>query len=145
MKILLAACNAKYIHSNLAVYDLKAYSSDYDEYVILREYTINQPKDEILKDIYSSGADVVCFSCYIWNISFVRELAAELKKVSPAVKIWAGGPEVSYAANKFLEQNPAFDLIMQGEGEEVFSELIRFALEDKYFAGEENTLSLIHI
>jgi len=53
MKILLAACNAKYIHSNLAVYDLKAYSSDYDEHVILREYTINQPKDEILKDIYS--------------------------------------------------------------------------------------------
>ena len=74
MKILLAACNAKYIHSNLAVYDLKAFSSDYDEHVILREYTINQPKDEILKDIYSSGADVVCFSCYIWNISFVREL-----------------------------------------------------------------------
>ena len=73
MKILLAACNAKYIHSNLAVYDLKAYSSDYDEHVILREYTINQPKDEILKDIYSSGADVVCFSCYIWNIAFVKE------------------------------------------------------------------------
>ena len=74
MKILLAACNAKYIHSNLAVYDLKAYSSDYDKEVFLREYTINQPKDEILKDIYGSGADVVCFSCYIWNISFVREL-----------------------------------------------------------------------
>ena len=71
MKILLAACNAKYIHSNLAVYDLKAYSSDYDEYVILREYTINQPKDEILKDIYSSGADVVCFSCYI-SVSYTH-------------------------------------------------------------------------
>ena len=65
-------------------------------------------------------ADVVIFSCYIWNISFVRELAAELKKVSPDVKIWAGGPEVSYAANKFLMENPTFDLIMQGEGEEVF-------------------------
>ena len=78
MKILLAACNAKYIHSNLAVYDLKAYSSDYDKEVFLREYTINQPKDEILKDIYGSGADVVCFSCYIWNISFVRELIRDL-------------------------------------------------------------------
>lgn len=83
MKILLAACNAKYIHSNLAVYDLKAYSSDYDEHVILREYTINQLKDEILKDIYSSGADVVCFSCYIWNISFVRELIRDLVKILP--------------------------------------------------------------
>ena len=131
MKILLAACNAKYIHSNLAVYDLRAYASAYQEHILLREYTINQTKDEILKDIYLTGADVVCFSCYIWNISFVRELAAELKKVSPDVKIWAGGPEVSYAANKFLMENPAFDLIMQGEGEEVFSELIRLTVEEK--------------
>ena len=131
MKILLAACNAKYIHSNLAVYDLRAYASAYQEHILLREYTIKQKKDEILKDIYLTGADVVCFSCYIWNISFVRELAAELKKVSPDVKIWAGGPEVSYAANKFLMENPTFDLIMQGEGEEVFSELIRLTVEEK--------------
>ena len=75
--------------------------------------------------------DAIGFSCYIWNISFVRELAAELKKVSPDVKIWAGGPEVSYAANKFLMENPAFDLIMQGEGEEVFSELICLTVEEK--------------
>ena len=87
--------------------------------------------EDILQDLYEEKADVVIFSCYIWNISFVRELAAELKKVSPEVKIWAGGPEVSYAANKFLMENPAFDLIMQGEGEEVFSELIRLTVEEK--------------
>ena len=87
--------------------------------------------EDILQDLYEEKADVVIFSCYIWNISFVRELAAELKKVSPDVKIWAGGPEVSYAANKFLMENPAFDLIMQGEGEEVFSELIRLTVEEK--------------
>ena len=81
--------------------------------------------------IINSCAEIFIFSCYIWNISFVRELAAELKKVSPDVKIWAGGPEVSYAANKFLMENPTFDLIMQGEGEEVFSELIRLTVEEK--------------
>lgn len=87
--------------------------------------------EDILQDLYEAKADIIIFSCYIWNISFVRELAAELKKVSPEVKIWAGGPEVSYAANKFLMENPAFDLIMQGEGEEVFSELIRLTVEEK--------------
>ena len=99
--------------------------------IILKEYTINNYVEDILQDLYEEKADVVIFSCYIWNISFVRELAAELKKVSPDVKIWAGGPEVSYAANKFLMENPTFDLIMQGEGEEVFSELIRLTVEEK--------------
>ena len=131
MKILLAACNAKYIHSNLAVYDLKAYSSDYDEYVILREYTINQPKDEILKDIYSSGADVVCFSCYIWNISFVRELIRDLVKILPKTAFWAGGPEISYDAEKFLTEMPEMTGVMVGEGEKTFHDLLEFYIDGK--------------
>ena len=131
MKILLAAFNAKYIHSNLAVYDLKAYSSDYDEHVILREYTINQPKDEILKDIYSSGADVVCFSCYIWNISFVRELIRDLVKILPKTAFWAGGPEVSYDAEKFLTEMPEMTGVMVGEGEKTFHDLLEFYIDGK--------------
>ncbi len=131
MKILLAACNAKYIHSNLAVYDLKAYSSDYDEHVILREYTINQPKDEILKDIYSSGADVVSFSCYIWNISFVRELIRDLVKILPKTAFWAGGPEVSYDAEKFLTEMPEMTGVMVGEGEKTFHDLLEFYIDGK--------------
>ena len=141
MRFLLCGINAKYIHSNLAIFSLKAYADRKKipgAEIILKEYTINNYVEDILQDLYEAKADVIIFSCYIWNISFVRELAAELKKVSPAVKIWAGGPEVSYAANKFLMENPAFDLIMQGEGEEVFSELIRFVVEDKDFAGEDN-------
>ena len=131
MKIVLAAINAKYIHANLAVCSLRAFSDEYKEQIQIKEYTINQYTEDILADLYKEKADMVAFSCYIWNISFVRELAAELKKVSPEVKIWAGGPEVSYAANKFLMENPAFDLIMQGEGEEVFSELICLTVEEK--------------
>lgn len=134
MRFLLCGINAKYIHSNLAIFSLKAYADRKkipEAEIILKEYTINNYVEDILQDLYEEKADVVIFSCYIWNISFVRELAAELKKVSPDVKIWAGGPEVSYAANKFLMENPAFDLIMQGEGEEVFSELIRLTVEEK--------------
>lgn len=134
MRFLLCGINAKYIHSNLAIFSLKAYADRKKipgAEIISKEYTINNYVEDILQDLYEEKADVVIFSCYIWNISFVRELAAELKKVSPDVKIWAGGPEVSYAANKFLMENPAFDLIMQGEGEEVFSELIRLTVEEK--------------
>ena len=134
MRFLLCGINAKYIHSNLAIFSLKAYADRKKipgAEIILKEYTINNYVEDILQDLYEAKADIIIFSCYIWNISFVRELAAELKKVSPEMKIWAGGPEVSYAANKFLMENPAFDLIMQGEGEEVFSELIRLTVEEK--------------
>ena len=123
MKILLAACNAKYIHSNLAVYDLQAYAAKYADHIILKEYTINQQKDDIMRDIYLEQPDVVCVSCYIWNISFVKELMADLTKILPDADFWAGGPEVSYDAEKFLAENPEFTGVMVGEGEETFLEL----------------------
>ena len=123
MKILLAACNAKYIHSNLAVYDLQAYAAKYADHIILKEYTINQQKDDIMRDIYLEHPDVVCVSCYIWNISFVKELMADLTKILPDTDFWAGGPEVSYDAEKFLAENPEFTGVMVGEGEETFLEL----------------------
>lgn len=123
MKILLAACNAKYIHSNLAVYDLQAYASDYADHIVLKEYTINQQKDDIMRDIYLEHPDVVCVSCYIWNLSFVKELMADLIKILPGADFWAGGPEVSYDAEKFLTENSEFKGVMVGEGEETFKEL----------------------
>ena len=131
MKILLAACNAKYIHSNLAVYNLKSCSGKYSPQVVIREYTINQIRDEILKDIYLEQPDVICFSCYIWNVSFVKELVPDLKKILPDADFWAGGPEVSYDAEQFLKQNPAFFGVMVGEGEETFQELAGYYIERK--------------
>ena len=129
MKILLAACNAKYIHSNLAVYDLQAYASEYADHIILKEYTINQQKDDIMRDIYLEHPDVVCVSCYIWNLSFVKELMADLTKILPDADFWAGGPEVSYDAEKFLTENPEFKGVMAGEGEETFRELAGYYVE----------------
>lgn len=129
MKILLVACNAKYIHSNLAVYDLQAYASDYADHIVLKEYTINQQKDDIMRDIYLEHPDVVCVSCYIWNLSFVKELMADLIKILPGADFWAGGPEVSYDAEKFLTENSEFKGVMVGEGEETFKELARYYVE----------------
>lgn len=137
--VFLAAVNAKYIHSNLAVYSMKSYCREYEKYVEIGEYTINQQKDEILKSIYKKHPDVLCFSCYIWNISFVKELICDLKKILPNTIIWAGGPEVSYDAEKFLQEMPEVTGVMCGEGEETFLELVRHYVNEK----KESNLSNI--
>ena len=127
--ILLAAINAKYIHSNLAVYSLKAYAKKYQNQIGLAEYTINQNLDDILKGIYRDHPEVLCISCYIWNISYVKNLIREVHKVLPDTAIWLGGPEVSYDARKVLEEHPEVTGVMKGEGEVTFLELAGFYLE----------------
>ena len=126
MNILLAAINAKYIHSNLAVYSLRACARRYMEETKIAEYTINQPIDEILMDIYTRKPDILCISCYLWNISYARQLIREIPKVLPATKIWLGGPEVSYNAGELLEEYPGLAGIICGEGEETFLELMNY-------------------
>lgn len=126
MKILLVAINAKYIHSNLAVYDLRAYAKAYqksDAQIEIAEYTINHQIDDILEGIYRAKPDVLCFSCYIWNLSCVEELSGEYHKLCPKVPIWAGGPEVSYETKRFLKEHPQITGVMIGEGEQTFLEL----------------------
>ncbi len=129
MKILLTAINAKYIHSNLAVYSLKAAAGVFGEQVEIGEYTINQKTEQILKDIYRRQPDVVAFSCYIWNRRMVEELIRELPKVLPGVRLWAGGPEVTYDARAFLEECPKAAGVMRGEGEETFCRLAAYYIE----------------
>ena len=126
MNILLAAINAKYIHSNLAVYSLRAYARKYIEETEIAEYTINQPVDEILMNIYTHRPDILCFSCYLWNISYVEQLIQEIPKVLPDTKIWLGGPEVSYNAGEMLAEYPGLTGIICGEGEETFLELMDY-------------------
>lgn len=126
MKILLAAVNAKYIHSNPAVYSLRSYVSDYQEHIDIAEYTINMKTESILADMYKRQPHVIAFSCYIWNIELIEELAAELHKILPAVPIWLGGPEVSFDPAGILGRLPAIKGVMIGEGEETFRELVYF-------------------
>ena len=121
MNILLTAVNAKYIHSNPAVYSLRACVPEkFRESVAIAEYTINHRSEFILQQLYKKAPDVLCFSCYIWNYDMVREIAAEYHKLRPDVPIWAGGPEVSFEVKRVLEENPAFFGVMIGEGEASF-------------------------
>nr|WP_027870188.1 B12-binding domain-containing radical SAM protein [[Eubacterium] cellulosolvens] len=131
MKILLAAVNAKYIHSNLAVRTLESYarthltSGEMPELEI-HEYTINEQKDHILADLYRRRPDVITFSCYIWNMEIIFSLAKTLKLILPDVPIWLGGPEVSFDAAKILREHEEIAGIMTGEGEATFAGLMRF-------------------
>lgn len=133
MKFLLTAVNAKFIHTNPALYSLQAYASKYGnnlgEHISLAEYTINNRLDEILSGIYKQLPDVIAFSCYIWNITEILSVVRELHKVMPRVPIWLGGPEVSYRAEEVLKSYPELTGIMVGEGEETFLELLQYYVQ----------------
>ena len=155
MKILLTAVNAKYIHSNLGIYSLKAYTDQVlglgeaggrnaraknrgtgtgamepvKPCIELAEYTINHQLDQILQDIFRREPDVIAFSCYIWNIEYIRYLIADLGKILPDVPIWLGGPEVSFDAAKVLGELPEATGVMKGEGEETFAQLAGYYVD----------------
>ena len=136
-KFLLVAINSKYIHSNLAVYCLKA-ATAYSDKVYIREFTINNQLEDILKNIYLEKPDVIGISCYIWNISYVKELLPDLNKVLPGVKIWLGGPEVSYNTGEYAGRYENVAGVIKGEGEAVFKELM-----DCYMEGRKKDIPLI--
>lgn len=135
MKVLLIGINAKYIHSNPAIYSLKAYADKYyplrpDNCVLeIAEYTINQSSSAILADIYQKRPQVAAFSCYIWNWNLIQELLAELPKLLSETQLWLGGPEVSFDAEKIMRTFPQLTGIMVGEGEETFLELLHYYWE----------------
>lgn len=131
MKVLLTAINAKYIHSNLAMFSLYKYAQKYEEHMEIVEYTINQYADDILMDLYKKKADVVAFSCYIWNIDMVKQIAKQLKKLLPHIQIWVGGPEVSYEVGPFMERYSYIDGVMIGEGEQTFLEMMEYYLGER--------------
>lgn len=145
MKFLLAAINAKYIHSNPGVYSLRAFARTKipGADIEIGEYTINHQMDLILQDIYRRKPDFIGFSCYIWNISYVMEIVRDVKKVLPEVEIWLGGPEVSYDAKKVLIRELDVRGIMRGEGELTFTELVQAYLKREELCAA--SLDLDHI
>ena len=145
MKFLLAAINAKYIHSNPGVYSLRAFARTKipGADIEIGEYTINHQMDLILQDIYRRKPDFIGFSCYIWNISYIMEIVRDVKKVLPEVEIWLGGPEVSYDAKKVLTRELDVCGVMRGEGELTFTELVRAYLKREELCAA--SLDLDHI
>lgn len=143
MKFLLAAVNAKYIHSNPAVYSLRAYAGEANrQYIELAEYTINNRTEEILADLYKRKPDVIGFSCYIWNFNLIQDLLTELPKILPETDIWLGGPEVSFNGKELLRAYPIVKGIMTGEGEATFKELLEYYVTVKNLKETAETKAL---
>ena len=131
MKFLLTAINAKFIHSNPAIYSLRACAGEeLQPYVELAEFTINESLETILEGIWKRQPDVIGFSCYIWNWKMVQEILAELPKILPQTEIWLGGPEVTYDGPGLLKKFPQVTGIMVGEGEATFRELLERYLRE---------------
>ena len=127
MKVIITAINTKYIHSNLAVYNLKAYSEhEFKGEMEIAEYTINMYVDDIIRDLYRKKPDILAFSCYIWNKRYITDIVNEIKKILPDTQIWLGGPEASYNAEGMLRDIQSIDGIMYGEGEKVFNNMMHF-------------------
>ncbi len=124
MKILLVSLDSKFIHANLAVRYLRNFVLDDGYDIEIREFTINQKEDYILGELYNSKADVFCFSCYIWNIEYIKEIAIILKEAMPNIKILCGGPEVSFEVQKFMEEETFVDYVISGEGEIPFKDFL---------------------
>lgn len=122
MKILLVAINAKYIHSNPAVHSLRSCAGEYKSCIEIAEFTINQPPDFILREIYKRQPGVIAFSCYIWNRDVMDALIPDLHRILPHADIWAGGPEVSYDAAATIERWRLRG-VMTGPGEAAFARL----------------------
>ena len=137
MKFLLTAVNAKYIHSNPAVYSLRGYvGEELSQHVEIAEYTINQNISDILGDIYKKKPDVIGFSCYIWNWTIIQQLVVEIHKLLPNMPIWLGGPEVSFEGKELMERYPMVTGIMVGEGEETFRQLLMYYVNQKEMEGK---------
>ncbi|MBC8631398.1 B12-binding domain-containing radical SAM protein [[Eubacterium] tenue] len=131
MKILLTTLNSKFIHTNLAIRYLKQMVKDIEDInVDIREYTINNELDFILKDIYTNNYNVILFSTYIWNVNDIVKLCNNLKKVKPNIKIALGGPEVTYDSEEAMKKYDFIDYILYGEGELIFRDFTKYLMGD---------------
>ncbi len=133
MRILLTTLHAKYVHASLALPCLVASCEGLAGVkTAIREFTINEPPERVLRAIVSAEADVVAFSCYIWNVEATLRLASDLKKVRPQMVILLGGPEVSHGTFELMDRNPAVDAVIRGEGEETFRQWAEVLCEEEH-------------
>ena len=125
MRVLLVSLNSKYVHSNLALRYLREGVRPEFPQVEIKEFTINELVSRIAGEIFEAKADVIGFSCYIWNLSETLAVIRRLRPVLKNAKIVLGGPEVSFEAKELMKEHAEVDAIVIGEGEVAFLELLR--------------------
>jgi anaerobic magnesium-protoporphyrin IX monomethyl ester cyclase len=138
MKILLTTLHAKYSHASLALPCLAAYCRDIPGVAItIREWTVNEPREHLLRLVMAEQADLIAFSCYIWNIEQTLKVISDIKKIAPETTIVLGGPEASFGIFDLMHGNLAVDFVIKGEGEETFRQLIVTLLEEQTILRQE--------
>lgn len=143
MKVLLVALNSQFVHSSLSIHSLYSAVRDQPGFdILMKEYTINQEEDHVLRDLTGEKPNLICFSCYIWNIEIVRRLTRNIKKIDPSINILLGGPEVSHSEDCDGYELPEADYILRGEGEEKLLGFLRGNSRDDYIAIVEDLNSL---
>ena len=125
MKILLTTLNSQYVHSNLAIRYMYTVIANEDCEAEIREFSINNDLNYIYNEIVRANYDLVCFSCYLWNIEETTTLASDIKKAKPEMKILIGGPETSFDGVEYMEKNDWCDFVISGEGEYSFFRLVQ--------------------
>ncbi len=130
MKIVLFAVNGGYTHTNLAIRSLRQSLVPDGFTVELIEHNLRDRTDAMLDALVAAEADLYGFSCYIWNLSVMLTLAADLKALRPNVVLWFGGPEVSSSHERFADLG-FVDYIVSGEGEAAVMALARAIREGK--------------
>ena len=131
MQVVLCAINSSYSHSGLAIRLLEKNLKNNDIAAQMLEFTVNEPYQIILSGIYEAGADILCFSCYLWNIELVERIIEDYKSLSPRTKIVLGGPEVSFDAPMYMKRHENVACVVQGEGDEILPEVVRALQEGK--------------
>ena len=139
LKVLLVGINAKFIHSNIAIRYLEKYTKDLNYQCIIKEFSINDREERILEDLLKEKPDMIGFSCYIWNVDMVKHLAKLVWLISPETEVFFGGPEVSFDGFRFLRDNNG-DIIIEGEGEETYKELIEYKIANINNKNRDNIL-----
>lgn len=130
MKILLTAVNSKFVHSNLAVRYLKAFTKDMDYECKIREFSINDRDEKVLEEIIKEKPNVVAFSTYIWNIEMIKRISNLIKLVDENIEILYGGPEVSYDSQNILKELNG-EYIIEGEGEKTYREFVEYKIGER--------------
>lgn len=144
LKVLLVGINSQYVHSNLAVRYLKAYTKDLDYDPVIKEFSINDRIERVLEEMMIEKPNIVAFSCYVWNSEMVRNLSKLIKLVDDDIEIIYGGPEVSFDGRDFLSKNEG-EYLIEGEGEATFRDLMKYKIKESNPLSEESLGDIRHI
>ena len=126
MKTLLTTLNAKYTHTSLALNCLSSYVRQRGWEVERQEYTINQPRDGIVRELCLKSPDILGMSLYIWNVEQSLSILPDIHLLLPETIFILGGPEVSDGLLESLPETlQPYVIAVRGEGEETLCQVLK--------------------